>query len=74
MTQMTCIQSSDFFETQIVYEKEIEEQFFFKICPLKTVLWSCDLVPACEDFSFRSKTVSVGNELKSVTSDAMIIL
>lgn len=57
------MQPSDFFETQTVQEKEIEEQFFSKICPLKTSLWSCGLVPACEDFSSRSKTVSVGNDL-----------
>lgn len=32
--QTTYSQSSAFFEAQIVYEKEIEEQFFSKICPL----------------------------------------
>lgn len=36
---------------------------------LKPALWSCDLIPAYEDFSSRSKPISVGNDLKSVISD-----
>lgn len=47
-----CIQSSDFFETGIVYEKEIEEQFFCKICPLKTSLVELWLSPCLWRFLF----------------------